>query len=48
MTTAQGQVITPRSLERDVGPALFYTPLGADKVSADCTRQMKCKVESTY
>lgn len=48
MTTAQGQGITPHSFRHNVGPTLFYMQLGADTVSADCTWQIECKVQSSY
>lgn len=45
---AQGQGITPHSFKHGGGPTLFYMQRGADKVSADCTFQIKCKVDSSY
>lgn len=48
VAVAQGQGITPHSFKRSGGPARFYMRLGADKVSADCTWQIECKVGSGY
>lgn len=48
MAIAQGQGITYHSFKHCGGPTLFYMQLGADKVSADCTWQIECKVQSSY
>lgn len=48
MAVAQGQGITPHSFKHYGGQTRFYMRLEADKLSADCTWQIECKVVSSY
>lgn len=45
---SQGHGIAPHSFKHSGGPTLLYMQLGTDKVSADCTWQIECKVEPSY